>query len=137
MKTLPILHVYGQIAHLPWHQRDRVRIYRPQITYHDVARAAMTIKIVSEKKDDNLDKDPDFLRAWELIDGADRLCFLGFGYHETNLERLKIDNSGGDWMIYGTSKGLPESDRKRVRQALRGVELHDSDCLWLLQHLGL
>jgi hypothetical protein len=141
MSSLPILHVYGQLAILPWQIQnpscDLVRAYRPTQSYPDVLRAARTIKIVSEKKEDNLDKDPDFLRAWQLIDNAERLCFLGFGYHETNLDRLKIDNARDRWKIYGTAMGLPRSDCQRVKNKLRSIELTDFDCLQMLQHFGI
>ena len=141
INALPILHVYGQLALLSWQvrnpARDLVRSYRPNVMYPDIMRAARTIKIISERKECDLHNDPDFLRAWELIDRAERLCFLGFGYHETNLDRLKIDNSKGRWEIYGTSLNLPDSEKKRVRNAVHLIELQSLDCLAMLQHLGL
>jgi hypothetical protein len=118
VKALPILHVYGRLALLPWQVvdpvRDLVRSYRPNLTYPDVMRAARMIRIISEQKDDDLYKDADFLRAWELIDQADQICFLGFGYHLKNVERLKIDNSKNRWKINGTSLNLSDSEKKRV-----------------------
>ena len=137
LTRLPIVHLYGQIGHLSWQSRENVRLYKPILTRSDVTRAARTLNILSEKTDDNLHKDPQFLRAWDLIDRAERICFLGFGFHETNLERLKIDNTKKHWEIYGTAKSLPASDTKRIKDSLRGIELTDFDCLQMLQHFDI
>jgi hypothetical protein len=137
LTRLPIVHLYGQIGHLPWQARENVRLYKPDVTRYDATRAARTLNIMSEKTGDNLHKDPQFLKAWELIDSAERICFLGFGFQETNLERLKIDNSSERWEIYGTAKGLPASETKRIKAALRGIELTDFDCLQMLQHFDI
>jgi hypothetical protein len=137
LARLPIVHLYGQIGNLPWQARENVRLYRSEAVRSDVARAARTLKIISEKPGDNLHNDPQFLRAWELIDAAEQICFLGFGFHETNLERLKIDNTNERWKIYGTAKGLPAADTRRIKGALRGIELTDFDCLQILQHFDI
>lgn len=137
LTRLPIVHLYGQIGNLPWQARENVRFYKPEVARSDVARAARTLNIITEKTEDNLHKDPQFLRAWELVDRAERICFLGFGFHETNLERLKIDNTNERWKIYGSAKGLSATDTKRINEALRGIELKDFDCLQVLQHFDI
>ncbi|SRR6266481_751023 len=137
VKALPILHLYGQLAPLPWQAREYARLYKPDIRYRDVMSATKFIKIISEKKEAELHKDIDFSRAWELINGAEKICFLGFGYNQTNVQRLKINNLGEPRRIYGTAMGLAESEKKSVRVAFRGITLEAANSLTMLRHYGI
>ena len=39
------------------------------------------------------------------------VCFLGFGYLKTNVERLEIVNLGADVSLYGTAFSLLDGER--------------------------
>jgi hypothetical protein len=137
MSSISIVHLYGQLAPLAWQASDYIRRYEPTITAQSVAKAAKFIKIISDKADQDLHKDPEFLQAWQLIDAAKQICFLGFGYNSTNLTRLKIDNLKGRWRIYGTALGLEPSEKKQVADTLGNITLDSSDSLKLLRHYGI
>ncbi len=137
MSCIPIVHLYGQLAPLPWQDSDYKREYNAEITPQNVAKAARFIKIIGDKNDEDLHKDSEFMRAWQLIDASKQICFLGFGYHATNLSRLKIDNRKGNWRIYGTALGMETSEQKQVAEALGNTTLDSVDSLKLLRHYGI
>ena len=134
---VPIIHLYGQLAPLPWQERQYARQYEHGASAQNVARAAQFIKIISEKANEDLEDDSEFQQAWEIIEKAKQICFLGFGYHRTNLERLRIDNSNGRWNICGTARGLEYSEKTRVIQMLGNATLDAIDSMQLLRHYGL
>lgn len=87
LQKLEIVHVHGQLGELPYLNAAGVgRPYQNSISSDILTNAAKAIKIVHEGADDS----PEFIRARELIREAERVYFLGFGYHETNVKRLGI-----------------------------------------------
>ncbi len=80
---------------------------------NELRQVAKNIKIVSE----DLKESEDFKLAKELLMEAEKIYFLGFGYNETNLNRLKIIeiiNSYPDKEIRGTAVNLKSAERRRV-----------------------
>ena len=65
------------------------------------------IKVVHEDIKDGRDKY--FARAVELMQEAERIYYLGFGYAPANVERLKI-SSLGEKFNYGTGRGLTQKE---------------------------
>lgn len=119
LKTIPIIHVHGSLGKLPWQISRTNEFSRPYNESHDakvILDAANQIIIVSEGKDTSVE----FQEASNLLKNANRIYFLGFGYNDTNLHRLKID-------------GLPPELRKRktslVAPHMRGstLGLHDAE----------
>ena len=85
LQTIPILHLHGQLRPLIG---EGGRQYEA-ITEPDpiVAQAcADSIRIIHE----DISQDPVFEAARKLLSEASKICFLGFGYDETNLKRLGI-----------------------------------------------
>ncbi len=83
-----ILHVYGQLGRLPWQPKDRAKTERPYKSVADWGLAkehSTDIKVLSEA-----DSASDIFRtAQKWLGRADKICFLGFGYHPENLARLR------------------------------------------------
>ncbi len=91
LKNIPIVHLYGKLALLPWekmNQSDYTREYNPKITPHFLSKSSTSLKIIYDKVD--LPNDTDFKKAKLLLNGARKIYFLGLGYHTDNLERLRI-----------------------------------------------
>ena len=64
-------------------------------------------------------------RACELLRGAKRVCFLGFGYHQFNVARLNIGGSFGlKTIVIGTALGLigmeVQNAKNRLTKAIGG-----------------
>ena len=113
LKNLPIIHVHGQLGDLPW-QNENGRQYYPRETIEDVKKAVEKIIVLSEADKNSAE----FERAFKSLLEAERIFFLGFGYLEQNLKRLKIDvvNKIGKASIYGTTLGIGKSDKKIILQ---------------------
>jgi len=91
LKNIPIVHLYGKLALLPWgkiNSNDYTREYNPKITPHFLKKSSTSLKIIYDNVD--LPNDTDFKKAKLLLSGARKIYFLGFGYHKDNLERLRI-----------------------------------------------
>ena len=133
LKNIPIVHLYGKLALLPWEKTilsDYTREYSPEITPHFLRKSSTSLKIIYDKVDPN---DPDFKKAKLLLRGARKIYFLGFGYHADNLERLGIkllnSNSVGyssttttppvSRIIEGTSFKLPQDLKERIPKIYR------------------
>jgi hypothetical protein len=85
------------------------RRYSPNLSKEDIQIAAEGIKIVDE-----VESDGEFQFAKQLVDTAEDIAFLGFGYLQTNLERLQAFPSadptdGRRW--FGSAFGLGDGER--------------------------
>ena len=102
LNSIPVVHLHGHLGLLPW-QGEGGRDYVSECQPHDIRNAGRTIKIIHEAAEG----DPEFENARELIKGAEKLIFLGFGYDATNVKRLKI-NFGREprLQIFGSCLGL-------------------------------
>lgn len=129
LKNIPIVHLYGKLALLPWERTnpsDYTRDYNPKITPHFLRKSSTSLKIIYDKVD--LPNDTDFKKAKLLLNGARKIYFLGFGYHTDNLERLRIKTLTSSTtsitsttttptvsrIIEGTSFKLPQDLRERI-----------------------
>ncbi len=131
---------------LPFQKNGYQREYRPEVTLDVIRESAKQIKIVHEA--DRIREDPQFLWTAELVKNAEQLCFLGFGYHPTNLQRLPLHMLNENAPIYGTMYGLGEGEALVARQRLRdrtkrqdgaGMTLggRGEDCLELLKQFAI
>lgn len=112
MNALPIIHVYGQIGYLPWQNKTSERTYGNKDQRYLVESSSL-IKILHEEGD--IEKAESLKKARDLLEAAEKVYFLGFGYHTANLDRLRIkilDNSSKQ--IYGTALGLTDRERNRI-----------------------
>ena len=90
--SIPIIHVHGSLGSLPWqgtNGKPYVTINIPKNPIEAaklIVPASKRILIVSEE-----DKSTDeFNRAFDCLKSAERIYFLGFGYHTPNLKKLKL-----------------------------------------------
>jgi hypothetical protein len=90
-ETLPIVHVHGKLGPLPFEDdgQGNGRSYRPSDPSNETAlavAASNAIMIVHE----GTKEDPEFARARQIIQNAELVCFIGFGYLKENIERLQV-----------------------------------------------
>ena len=99
LSDIPIIHVHGRLGHLPW-QKDGGRSYSQGLTPDEIRIAAAGIRIIHEQ----LPRDKEFEKARAQIASADRIVFLGFGYDETNLNRLipRVETIDRKCMMFGS-----------------------------------
>lgn len=112
LSSIPIIHVHGKLGPLPWEvtvNPEAVASYSPpdnavpydsfsdpRFTSHKkyeryktnwLTLARNNIKIIHE----SIENDEEFDKAHELLKAAEKVYFLGFGYHEINLKRLNVE----------------------------------------------
>jgi len=136
--SLDIIHVFGQVAGLPWQDLDSKVKYREHIDAVDVRELAKSLRIIYEQADN-----PELERAKDLIRKAEKIYFLGFGYRKENIRLLGFPGVYGPGrMVYGSALGLTNNEVENARRALRGhlaeppgySHLDNSDCLALLRN---
>lgn len=135
-RQLEPIHLHGDLGALP-HQScvsRHMRAYDP-IVYTDQLKACVhSIKIIHEK---SIDDSWEYQRAWEALDNAKRICFLGFGFNRINLNRLLKSGWVGDpkKTIIGSAYGLQEGEfafQERFGHRLRTADLGCQD--FIRQH---
>ena len=80
-ESIGIIHVYGNLQEL----NERAYGVKP----NDLSLVADCIKVIPEARKEN---DKQFEKAKEMIDWADKICFIGFGFDSTNVRRLGFPN---------------------------------------------
>lgn len=115
LDTIPLIHVYGQLGK-PDFLSPEGRGYAPGVDTDIIDKAVAEIKILTEASEPTAE----FARAHELIANADVLCFLGFGYHPTNWERLRVNKLFGGNLVFGTVYGLGSAEIGQVRLQFSG-----------------
>lgn len=117
VETIPIIHVYGSLGSLPWQAKDNNTPYglrekgSQTIKLEQIVKASETITII--RNDNDLEE---FNKARELMDEADRVYFLGFGYDKTNVDRLKLSSLRYKHNKFGgTCMGLSRETIDRMR----------------------
>lgn len=114
--NLKIIHVHGMMSALPWQgsQNEKGRAYGSS-TIGEWPLIAYGIKIIHEGNS----ADPAFVEARRHLEAANRIFFLGFHYHQPNLERLLA----GSWMkrgeqrtIWGSTYGMETSEISTVME---------------------
>ncbi len=104
--TLPIIHIYGHVGRLKW-QDPAGRDYSPVITPEIVKAAANQIRIISEGRDDS----PELQEARNAISEAERVFFLGFGFHPDNMRRLGFPYKRAEKLrVVGSGFGLTHAE---------------------------
>jgi hypothetical protein len=125
LANIPIVHVHGSLGRLPWQRGDaKVRPYSTEISPDSIAAARDSIQVIHEGRYDS----PSFTEASGLINSADVVVFLGFGYHPTNVARLgiKLDR---DCVFYGSAYQLTKSECKTVQRHFND-RLHMGHSSW-------
>lgn len=111
LQHVPIVHVHGQLGEfspIP----EVGRRYEPLVDAGTIRTCVENIKIVHETSSDT----PELNRALQLLVDAKAVCFLGFGYLEQNMTRLRLDQI--NWAkkkTYCCFYGLTKLEQLRIR----------------------
>ena len=108
LSRIRIIHLHGKMGNLPFEDGPN-RPYSAELTEESFRIGYGGIKIIHE----SIDREPQFEQAHELLSEAQIVCFLGFGYHETNVNRLmlaKITEAG----FYGTTYGMVDAEEQAL-----------------------
>ncbi len=116
--NMDIIHLHGNLGNFPAFDQNNSRDYDHQVTPDAIKVCTENIKIVH---DQIYEDDPQFKRAIELLSEAYSVWFLGFGYAETNMSRLKLPESiKNAQLVLGTTFGLRKGQITQMRKSLNG-----------------
>jgi hypothetical protein len=111
LNKIPIVHLHGKLGELSFKKTLNKAELGEKITEHiKLNEIANNLKIITEE----IDNDPEFKIAHELILAADEIYILGLGYNQTNLKRLKISEFGKP--VNGSGFALTEMEIYSVQQ---------------------
>ena len=85
-KHIPIIHLHGTLGELYGRGKD-IREYRTDLSTKNLDMAVKNIRIVHEIAPG----ETQFLKAYEKLERAKHVVFLGFGYYWKNVQRLRLD----------------------------------------------
>ncbi len=139
-EAVEIIHLHGQLGAFPFLGHKNQRYYYPEFKPEFVNLCASCIKLPNEESGEA----PLFSRAHELIANANRVCFLGFGFHPDNTLRLinKVKNilqSNWDWRtFFGTAFKIGEAEKNQIKTMFRNAKIelgaHDEGILLFLSN---
>jgi hypothetical protein len=137
LSYLIVIHPYGQVGKLPWQRADSTVPFGATSAASDLIEVAKDLKTFAEGTSVQA-SDIEQIRA-SIADAA-TLVFLGFAYHEMNL-RLLFGNEGDtagqhDKRIFGTAKGLSESNKRIVASELSRLTRIDERQITLRRELA-
>ncbi len=119
---IPIVHVYGSLGSLPFQSKEGIS-YGSQLDATTVRQCMDNIQIIERGKQTIAQHEV----GDELYD-AKRICFLGFGYNQTNMSLLRIHRVWRKFVsrqntIYGTAFGMEDVRIREVKQhIMKGVD---------------
>jgi hypothetical protein len=116
--SVPILYVHGNLGGPHWlNERPREsRAYAPMAIVEQKRELLGRVPIIHEEIDSGL-----LDQAHKWLSAAQMICFLGFGYHPLNLERLRM-REPHDATICGTTLGLSGPEIVRIKNSLGNRE---------------
>jgi len=136
LRGIPIIHLHGRLGYLPWEGKDKTRSrqYNHEMNRVDMEICCREIKVVHEDISDG--RDEDFRAARKLLEGADQIYFLGFGYGSINMDRLGIVTLAQTIGAKGTGYGLTPKECGEIirRSAGRITPQQGLDCIALFRN---
>lgn len=116
LDSMPIIHLHGRFSPI-YGQLGQFVQYGSEINPLHIKQCAKNIRIIHEP----MGKDPEYLRAHEVLSRARKIAFLGFGFHSTNLERLLPEGlmKGLNPAVYATVSGFGAADRDAIGVRLK------------------
>jgi hypothetical protein len=134
-KCVPILHMHGDLGPPSW-EDDQAPLARPYEPFPDMAAGRLAeyvkrIRIVHDEIEESTIK-----QAQTWLQEAEQVCFLGFGYLQQNLDRLKARALGatGKPLVAGTFFGLMSGEVSSIRSEFANrIQEFDCDALTFLR----
>jgi hypothetical protein len=119
MEHIPIFHLHGQVARLPWQESKKGRAveYEEELSIPNVIEWGLlrNISVAQEAFDDESEN---YKEAQKAMDSARTVFFLGFAYAEENLAKLALSSLNRDASIYGTAYGMRDAERTQAKKTV-------------------
>ncbi len=115
MPKLKILRPYGKAGDLPWENAENLVPFGNFASKYVKIAASQILTFTEQVKDVDL-----VSNVRTLLENADRVVFLGFGFHRQNLDLLR-SHAQKHVEIHGTSFNISNSDTQMIKQELRSI----------------
>ena len=119
LKNLVIFHPYGKVGNLPWQNTGTSVPFGGDMHCTALLQVSTGLRTFTEGTSET-ESQIDSIRT--TVFDAEILAFLGFAYHELNLELLfGVSNPGParpDKLVFGTARGLSESNKIAIAREL-------------------
>jgi hypothetical protein len=144
-KCIPIIHVYGDLGNLgEFNQNEYSRLYYPlsqdpQMALDEIRIAIDRLRVIGER----VGLDQNLADIHNILASAEVICFLGFGFDETNFDLLKIEElfttAKPPPRIFGSTLGLELAEATRARTRCHGNidDFSANYCERFLRHHGV
>lgn len=103
-KKLAILHPYGLVGNLPW-QREAIP-FGAEVAPHLMLTISSQIKTFTERVTD----EAALAAIRQQVQEAETIVFLGFAFHELNMQLLKPETTSRAKRVFATAWGISPSD---------------------------
>ena len=122
LKTIAIQHVYGELGEFHYLPGDYRRQYSKNPAGREVDTAANGIHLIGAGRKDA----GPFQKARDWFKQANVICFLGFGFDPTNVERLGLEDAirerlrdgGTSKLIIASTLGKTQAQVDRIKSQL-------------------
>ncbi len=131
LKKIPIIHVHGRLGALPW-QGKNGRSYNNKINLDEIVKISGQINIMKEQDD----SPREFEEAVTILNSAELIYLLGFGYNPRNLQRLKAKEIFKGRSVWGTTLGFGIAEKERINYIWRvNISLKYNEILEFLKNI--
>lgn len=117
IKSIPIVHVYGQLGK-PHFEDEKGRNYTDLLDFENLKKGAEGISLIYEKNNEEINSE-NIKSAHYIIADSGLLVFLGFGYLEENLRRIKLTEFYPSPNAVGTFYGMDDGEVLRAKTLIK------------------
>lgn len=133
LRTMSVVHPYGSLGPLEWEDNRNGLQFGQKLDGPRLAEVASGIKTFNESTESSLHE-----VVRQSMARAKLVMFLGFGYHQQNIDFLASPNSVNG-KVFGTARGMSDFDKAMISEELsqkleidqHSIFLHGGDCATL------
>jgi len=123
MANLPIVHPYGMVGKLEWQEKKDTIPFGTNLTTNSLINVSKQIKTYNERQEDEVALN----NIKGLVKKADIIVFLGFAFHDQNINLIRPEINKKDISIFGTARDLSSDDKRIIIRLLRTLGDIDRD----------
>jgi hypothetical protein len=126
LASIPVVHLHGRLGYLPW-ESTTGREFSGKIDEQGLRKSIDEIKIIHEDISDG--RDADFEKAKKLLDEAEKIYFMGFGFNNLNVERLGISHLSAN-KSWASAFGLTSNEIQAISKIInQKIVFSHYDCI--------
>ncbi|WP_425258463.1 hypothetical protein ACPOLB_23465 [Rubrivivax sp. RP6-9] len=137
LTNLTVFHPYGKVGSLPWQNSGMAVPFGGDMHSSALIQVSTLLRTFTEGTSES-ESQINTIRS--AVFEAEILTFLGFAYHELNLELLfgaaRDSPIRHSKQVYGTAMGISESNKKAIASELANLGRYDTSQIFLRRELS-